>query len=70
MVKSPYIELMVQSEKPWETITPRQQAILVFVGANPLAIPLAVTELTTKSQLGSSAVIHKAMLKRQNPHHC
>ncbi len=53
---------MVQSEQLWKTITPRQQAILVFVGSNPLATPLTVAELTTKSQLGSLAVIHKAML--------
>jgi len=52
---------MVQSEQLWKTITPRQQAILVFVGANSLATPLTVAELTTKSQLGSPAVIHKAM---------
>ena len=53
---------MVQSEQPWKTITPRQQAVLVFVGANSIATPLTVAELTTKRQLGSPTVIHKAML--------
>ncbi len=52
---------MVQSEKLWKTATPREQSVLIFVGANPLANPLTIAELTTKSQLGSPAVIHKAM---------
>jgi DNA-binding MarR family transcriptional regulator len=53
---------MVQSNKLWKTTTPREQSVLIFVGANPLELPLTVTEVIAQSALGSPAVVHKAML--------
>jgi DNA-binding MarR family transcriptional regulator len=53
---------MVQSKKLWKTTTPREQSVLIFVGANSLATPLTVTDLIDSPMLGSPAVIHKAML--------
>lgn len=53
---------MVQSKKLWKTTTPREQSVLIFVGAKPPALSLTVTDLIDNPMLGSPAAIHKAML--------